>query len=141
MKTLNTWMPTLLKQNFQILLNKRWILLPIRSFEPTMEEIKKNKTKSILDAVTSNNFYSMQGLVKGAILCFRNPYFYFRHGESTSTASQLTSPASQKSKDLNKVSLLLQDLDPLTPLMLIFSWIKNSHDFNINYWLHGYIPS
>ena len=21
-----------------------------------------------------------QGLVKGVILCFRNPYFYFRHG-------------------------------------------------------------
>ena len=37
-----------------------------------------------------------QGLVKGAILCFRNPYFYFQHGESTS-------PASQNSKDLNKV--------------------------------------
>ena len=54
--------------------------------------------------------HCIQGLVKGAILCFRNPYFYFRHGESTSTASQLTSPASQKSKDLNKVSLLLQDL-------------------------------
>ena len=35
----------------------------------------------------------MQGLVKGAILCFRNPNFYFWHGESTSTASQ-------KSKDL-----------------------------------------
>ena len=52
-----------------------------------------------------------QGLVKGAILCFRNPYFYFRHGESTSTASQLNSPASQKSKDLNKVLLLLQDLE------------------------------
>ena len=51
-----------------------------------------------------------QGLVKGAILCFRNLYFYFRHGESTSTASQLTSPACQKSKDLKKVSLLLQDL-------------------------------
>ena len=50
-----------------------------------------------------------QGLVKGAKLCFRNPYFYFWHGESTSTASQLSSPASQKSKDLNKVSLLLQD--------------------------------
>ena len=47
----------------------------------------------------------------GAILCFRNLYFYFRHGESTSTASLLTSPASQKSKDLNKVSLLLQDLE------------------------------
>ena len=49
-----------------------------------------------------------QGLLKGAILCFRNLYFYFRHGESTSTASQLTSPAIQKSKDLNKVLLLLQ---------------------------------
>ena len=52
-----------------------------------------------------------QGLVKGAKLCFRYPYFYFRHGESTSTASQLSSPASQKRKDLNKVSLLLQDLE------------------------------
>ena len=61
-----------------------------------------------------SNFYGSQGLVKGAILCFRNPYFYFRHGESTSTASQLTSPASLKSKDLNKVSLLLQDLDGST---------------------------
>ena len=29
-----------------------------------------------------------QGLIKGAILCFRNLYFYFWHGESTSTASQ-----------------------------------------------------
>ena len=29
-----------------------------------------------------------QGIVKGAILCFKNLYFYFRHGESTSTASQ-----------------------------------------------------
>ena len=45
-----------------------------------------------------------QGLVKGAILCFRNPYFYFWHGESTYTASQ-------KSKDLNKILLLLQDLE------------------------------
>jgi len=41
---------------------------------------------------------------------FQKPYFYFLHGEITSTASQLTSPASQKSKDLNKVLLLLQDL-------------------------------
>ena len=53
-----------------------------------------------------------QSLVKGAILCFRKLYFYFQHGESTSTASQLTFPASQKSKDLNKVPLLLQDLGP-----------------------------
>ena len=59
-------------------------------------------------------YYSCQGLVKGAILCFRNLYFYFKHGESTSTASQLTSPASQKSKDLNKVLLLLQDLGSRT---------------------------
>ena len=51
-----------------------------------------------------------QGLVEGAILCFRNLYFYFWHGENTSTAGQLTSPASQKSNDLNKVPLLLQDL-------------------------------
>ena len=51
-----------------------------------------------------------QGLVKGAVFCQSNPYFCFWHGESTSTASQLSSPASQKSKDLNKVSLLLQDL-------------------------------
>ena len=35
----------------------------------------------------------------------------FQKSESTSTASQLTSSASQKIKDLNKVSLLLQDLD------------------------------
>ena len=54
---------------------------------------------------------SDQGFVKGEVFCFRYPDFYFRHGESTSTASQLTSPASQKSKDLNKVSLLLQDLE------------------------------
>ena len=34
--------------------------------------------------------YLDQGLVKGAILCFRNPYFYFWQGESTSTANQPT---------------------------------------------------
>ena len=67
--------------------------------------------KYLLNTYSSvNKNGTIQGLVKGAILCFRNPYFYFRHGESTCTASQLTSPASQKSKDLNKVSLLLQDL-------------------------------
>ena len=57
-----------------------------------------------------NKYTYTQGLVKGAILCFRNLYFYYRHGESTSTTSQLTSPASQKSKDVNKVLLLLQVL-------------------------------
>ena len=65
-----------------------------------------------------------QGLVKGAKLCFRNPYFYFWHGESTSTASQLTSPASQKSKDLNKVSLLLQDLALVRNYWFLRSKIK-----------------
>ena len=47
------------------------------------------------------------GLVKGEKFCFRNLDFYFWHGESTSTASQLNPPASQKSNDLNKVLLLL----------------------------------
>ena len=57
-------------------------------------------------------FWRNHGLVNGEKFCFRNLYFYFQHGEieSTSTASQLTSPVSQKSKDLNKVSLLLQDI-------------------------------
>ena len=53
----------------------------------------------------------LQGLVKGEKLCFRNLDFYFQHGESTPTANQVTSPASKKSQDINKVSLLLQDLD------------------------------
>ena len=48
---------------------------------------------------------SEQGLVKGEKFCFRNLDFYFRHGESTSIASQLTSQANQKSKDLNEVPL------------------------------------
>ena len=53
-----------------------------------------------------------QGFVKGEVFCFRYPYFYFWHGdgESTSTASQKTSTSSQLSEDLNKVSLLLQNL-------------------------------
>ena len=67
-------------------------------------------------SIRFHNFFSLklaatQGLVKGAILCYRNLYFYFQHGESTSTASQLTSPSSQKSQDINKFSLLLQNLD------------------------------
>ena len=72
------------------------------------EGFPKNNTLIILIGFIVHTW--TQGFVKGAILCFRSLYFYFRHGESTSTASQLTSPASQKSKDLYKVSLLLQDL-------------------------------
>ena len=71
---------------------------------------KRKDSKLNVAQNQTTEVYQNQGLVKGAILRFRNPYFYFRHGESTSTASQLTSPVSQKSKDLNKVSLLLQDL-------------------------------
>ena len=83
-----------------------------------------NRTKQKHDrqGLWTTILYYYQGLVKGAILCFRNPYFYFQYGESTSTASQLTSPASQKSKDLNKVSLLLQDLALGTTWCWCLSW-------------------
>ena len=74
-----------------------------------------------------------QGLVKGY------PYFYFRHGESTSTASQLTFLASQKSKDLNKVLLLYKTLSVpvqctilVCCMLLINKWIKN-HTVNFIY--------
>ena len=50
------------------------------------------------------------GFVKGEAFCFRYPYFYFRHGESTSIVSQQTYAASQLSKDLNNIPLLLQNL-------------------------------
>ena len=67
--------------------------------------------KNLLSAQKENfTFHLCLWNVKGAMLCFWNLYFYFWHGESTSTASQLASPASQKSKDFNKVPLLLQDL-------------------------------
>ena len=66
---------------------------------------KRNKLRK-------GNFVATFGVNKNlhllAISCkrsFRNLDFYCRD-----TASQLTSPASQKSKGLNKVSLLLQDL-------------------------------
>ena len=81
-----------------------------------------------------------QGLVKGAILCFRNPYFYFRHGESTSTASQ-------KSKDLNKVLHLLQDLgwDP-EPFMnyyelLLHDPVKPNPSKNVKMSYMSYVTS
>ena len=62
---------------------------------------------------------------------FRNPYFYFRHAESTSTASQLISPASQKSKDLNKVPLLLQDLACDTLLCQSHGlWLVRCHQYS-----------
>ena len=61
----------------------------------------------------------IQEFVKGEVFCFRYPDFYFRHGESTCTASQQTSTASQLSKDLNKVPLLLQNLG-LTTFLKVF---------------------
>ena len=60
----------------------------------------------LLDVIASLECGYEQGLIKGEKFCFRYLDFYFQHGESTSTASQLTSPASQKSKDINKVSIL-----------------------------------
>ena len=51
--------------------------------------------------------YLNQGFVKGEVFCFRYLDFYSRHGESTSTASQL-------SKESNKVPLFLQNLAPDT---------------------------
>ena len=55
---------------------------------------------------------STQGFVRGEVFCLRYLDFYFQYGESTSTASQLTSTASQKSQDLN--SLHLQNLECLS---------------------------
>ena len=80
-----------------------------------------------------------QGLVKGAILCFRNPYFYFRHRESTSTASQLTSPASQKSKDLNKVSLLLQDLNLKLHMTTCIQGLVKGAELCLNPYFFGWL--
>ena len=65
---------------------------------------KKKKNPTILGSIKCKlNYYSNQGFVKGEVFCFRYPDFYFLHGESASTASQI-------SKDLNKVPLLLQNL-------------------------------
>ena len=52
---------------------------------------------------------NVQGLVKGEKF-FSEVLTFIFDLESTSTASQFTFPASQKSKDLNKDLLLLQDL-------------------------------
>ena len=71
-----------------------------------------------------------QGFVKGDF-CLRNLYLYFWHGESTSTANQ-------KSKDLNKVSLLLQDLDWMACICrLIRSYLGRwfMHEFFWQAWL------
>ena len=45
-----------------------------------------------------------QGLVKEEKFCFRYLDFYFQHGDSTSTASQLTFSASQKKSRLKQSS-------------------------------------
>ena len=70
---------------------------------------------------------NLQGFVKGDEFCFIYLDIYFQHGESTSTASQLASPATQKSLDWNKVPLLLQNLENL-PVFLGASIIKISED-------------
>ena len=73
--------------------------------------LNQSKGSTLTHGQQDRDVPTAQGLIKGAILCFRNLYFYFWLGESTSTAIPLTSPASQISKDLNKVLLLLQDLE------------------------------
>ena len=69
-------------------------------------EIVRRREAKWVEMLSSWDTYMMrfvQGLVKGEKFCVRYLDFYIQHGESTSTASQLTSSASQKSKDLNKV--------------------------------------
>ena len=80
-------------------------------FSEVLVFVLSSENQNYLGHKCDAKIYFWQGLVKGEKFCFRNLYFYIWHGESTSTASQLTSPASQKSRDLNKVLLLLQDLD------------------------------
>ena len=50
----------------------------------------------IMNIETIPTLLSLPRILKGEVFCFRYPYFYFRHGESTSTASQI-------SKEINKV--------------------------------------
>ena len=59
-----------------------------------------------------------QGLVKGEKFCFRNLYFYLdMERVLLQPDNSLLQPAN-KSKDLNKVLLLLQDLREHVPGML-----------------------
>ena len=71
--------------------------------------------------VLTNNHWN-QGFVKGEKFCFRYLDFYFWHHESTFTTSQFPPPASWKSQDINKVLLLLQDLDLVTWLLYLLSF-------------------
>ena len=66
--------------------------------------LRETERLKFITGLKLNQKWSTQGLVKGEKFCLRYLDFYFRH-------SQLTSPASQKSQDINKVSLLLQDLE------------------------------
>ena len=67
-------------------------------------------SKKCENHVSNQRICSNKGLVKGEKFCFRYPDFYFWHGESTSSASQQTYLASQLSKEINKVPLILQNL-------------------------------
>ena len=81
------------------LIRRNWCPLPLNCrVKSDMELFKK---------VVINRY--VQGFVKGEKF-FSEVLTFIFDLESTSTASQFTFPASQKSKDLNKVSLLLQDL-------------------------------
>ena len=61
--------------------------------------IRINRDNNFIDGSIGRNILAQicdQGFIKGAKLCLRNPYFYFQHGESTSTASQFIFQASPK---------------------------------------------
>ena len=73
---------------YRVFLTSHNSLFVVATFDPyrsmAFRQLFKNQhlTHQSLGEKSKN-----QGLVKGAILCFRNPYSYFWHGESTSTAS------------------------------------------------------
>ena len=60
--------------------------------------LRETERLKFITGLKLNQKWSTQGLVKGDKFCLRYLDFYFRHGESTSTASQLTSPFSSQSK-------------------------------------------
>ena len=77
------------------------ISLDYKQFRIDQDKIFKTKRNFLHTINTSyfyylknKNYYCRQGLVKGEKFCFRYLDFYFQNRESTSTASQLTSPAS-----------------------------------------------
>ena len=72
------------------------------------------------------SMYLNQGIVKGEVFCFRYYVFFLQpakcHGESTSTAHQL-------SHKINKVPLLLQNLD----INILLTLRSDSMEINVKF--------